>query len=163
MLLLKEATANTLYSCSWNTSGVAGVYSSQTNVWQIGHILGQLVATSNDTVRPAEIFRPAANWNINGAPAKGRTFLPLIWEYTNYSERLRSTVLESLYEKPAHRPTLWELKTRARDGYAAALAADDAARAVSIPVCSLLRTSISNFLSRGLLSFLNVTRHDCYP
>jgi hypothetical protein len=53
------------------------------------------------------MFQP--DFLINNSPAKGRTFGRLI-QNQPYSRLLRDTIWECLYEKPAHRPSLVDLK-----------------------------------------------------
>jgi hypothetical protein len=64
--------------------------------------------------------------NINGAPAKCGTFRSYLaapfWKNT-YSKALRDLIWECLYEIPAHRPTILELKARIRDSLKGALEA----------------------------------------
>jgi hypothetical protein len=72
---------------------------------------------------PREPFTP--RWNLNGEPAKGRTFgLPLRGQSPHYSRALTDLVQECLYEQPGHRPDLKELKTRVQNGWRAAFKAD---------------------------------------
>ncbi|KAH6669505.1 kinase-like domain-containing protein [Halenospora varia] len=92
-------------------------YGSHSHVWAIGLTMWQLATLSflfegNET--PS--FQFPNNRTIMGAPPKGPTFGEDLTPHDSYpySEGLKDTIFECLYENPSHRPTLIDLKSRIR-------------------------------------------------
>jgi hypothetical protein len=78
------------------------------------HCLTLLTHTKPDHTKP---FIPS--WQINSAAPKGRTYGANLQAYP-YSQTLKDLISSCLYEVPAHRPTLLELKAQVMEGWAAA-------------------------------------------
>jgi len=78
------------------------------------HCLTLLTHTKPDHTEP---FLPS--WSINSAPPKGRTYGANLQSYP-YSQALKDLIFSCLYEVPAHRPTLLELKAQVMEGWATA-------------------------------------------
>ncbi len=72
-------------------------------------------------VDPAKPFTP--NFDINGAPPKGRLFGVNLNAAPGYSATLKHLIQECLYENPKHRPSIKQLKGRVHAGILATLAA----------------------------------------
>ncbi|CZT46761.1 uncharacterized protein RSE6_07246 [Rhynchosporium secalis] len=85
---------------------VAGIYGSPTNVWGIGAII--LVCL--DANPPDHRFPFTPGYIINGKDPKGDTYGPAIEAELQYSDELRHMVLECLYERPADRCVLRDMK-----------------------------------------------------
>ncbi len=113
----------------WRETEVAGVYGSATNIWGIGAIMYQWVKTTSlslscpwdidswcacrlaclDENPPKHLYPFTPAYEISGGPAKGDTYGFDI-ESTDYSNTLKHMILECLYEKPAHRCKLEDMK-----------------------------------------------------
>lgn len=110
----------------WEGGGIAGQYSFRTNLWQIGANLYSLIICHPGTVEVdiSENFIPEEP--IMRKPAKGATYAHDLGAYIasdddavvdpdtghKYSKTLIDTCWELLYEVPAHRPSLLELRQR---------------------------------------------------
>lgn len=105
----------------WNTSSVAGLYTSKSNIWGVGAVMYHLITCQNGD--PVDITKPyIPEGKLFGEPSKGVTYGQDLETYiraaddapdSTYSVTLIHTVLEMLYEKPENRPSLFELKERA--------------------------------------------------
>ncbi|PVH77366.1 kinase-like protein [Cadophora sp. DSE1049] len=91
----------------WRETEIAGVYGSATNIWGIGAIMYQLACLDENPPKHLYPFTP--DYEINGEAAKGDTYGFDI-EASNYSNTLKHLILECLYEKPAHRCNLKDMK-----------------------------------------------------
>ncbi|PMD38033.1 kinase-like protein [Hyaloscypha variabilis F] len=106
----------------WKEGGVAGAYGSATNVWGVGCMMYQLLTLSQDPPDHRVPFLP--DFSLNGDAPQGLTYgvnLQMYGvnsgpPYERYSQDLIETIYECLYEQPAHRPTLIDLKTRILEG-----------------------------------------------
>lgn len=88
----------------------------------------QLLTLSNNPPDQTEPFVPG--FTLNGAPARGIAYGINLQTFSinqgqNYSQEIIELIYECLYEKPVHRPTLVELKTRVRNGIEACIAAGE--------------------------------------
>lgn len=101
----------------WETDGVSGVYTSS-NLFQIGLMMWQLVMLSTKSpIPPAKEYSPRND--IKGWVPLGKTYGQDMRD-APYSALLRKTIFECLYEKPALRPKLLDLKARVKMGWRAA-------------------------------------------
>ncbi|KAI9047470.1 hypothetical protein LZ554_008189 [Drepanopeziza brunnea f. sp. 'monogermtubi'] len=108
------------------TSPVCGRYGSCTNIWQVAAIMYEIGLCSADPnrpaadagVRPDQPYQLPAGRTIKGAPARGVLFGFDIDAMTYYSAFFRETLMECLYEVPAHRPSLLQLRATIEDGVA---------------------------------------------
>lgn len=91
----------------WKTSGVCGEYSYKTNIWQVGLTM-YLLATLQFSLDHTTPYLPAAP--LLEKPPGGRTYGQDL-EQAPYSRALIELILSCLFEKPALRPTLEDLKT----------------------------------------------------
>ncbi|PBP16585.1 hypothetical protein BUE80_DR012414 [Diplocarpon rosae] len=106
-----EQFSETWNASDWRSTGIAGEFSSATNVWGIGVIMYQLICLTKDPPKHLRPFKP--DYDINGAPAKGNAYGPEI-QIQDYSATIRDLIQECLYEKPAHRCSLMDMKTTIR-------------------------------------------------
>ncbi|KAJ5037194.1 uncharacterized protein L3040_007374 [Drepanopeziza brunnea f. sp. 'multigermtubi'] len=118
------------FTLRWNynnfmTSPVCGRYGSCTNIWQAAATMYEVglcadpnrpVATTG--VRADQPYQLPPGRTIKGAPALGVLFGFEIDAMTYYSAFFRETLMECLYEVPAHRPTLLQLRATIEDGIA---------------------------------------------
>lgn len=113
-----ESFAEAWDFADWDTSFV-GKWSEKSNIWQIATIMYALMLlNAYDYPTPSRPFIPP---NIGGAPPKGNSYgWQLSQTQDRYSEELVHLVWEMLYEVPAHRPGLAELKTRVEQGFRSA-------------------------------------------
>jgi serine/threonine protein kinase len=98
------------------------VYGSATNVWGIGCIMHNLVMLSEIGPDPTQPFTPRS---INDAAPKCRTF-GYDMQSAAYSNSLKDLIFECLYEVPAERPSIIELKERVGFGYDVAINSNEA-------------------------------------
>ncbi|KAH9216251.1 kinase-like domain-containing protein [Leptodontidium sp. 2 PMI_412] len=90
---------------NWRETEIAGVFGSATNIWGIGAII--LVCLDPDP--PNHLFPFTPDYLVNQAAAKGATYGPDI-QAQRYSDTIKHMILECLYEKPAHRCKLQDMK-----------------------------------------------------
>jgi hypothetical protein len=81
----------------------------------------QLAIMTTDPPNHTDPFIP--QFEINNAPAQGVTYGVDLHVYP-YSDSLLDLIQECLYERPAHRPGLIDLKQRVQAGMEAAILAD---------------------------------------
>lgn len=112
---------------------IAGNYSSKTNIWGMASIMFTLLIIEDRSPTESNILGANDPWGpflpgiINGAPALGPAWGWDLQNLTLYSVTLRNLVTECLYENPAHRPTLENLKRQVMAGLTAARLADPTA------------------------------------
>ncbi|KAG4434270.1 hypothetical protein IFR05_010260 [Cadophora sp. M221] len=90
---------------NWRETEIAGVFGSATNIWGIGAII--LVCL--DPEPPDHLFPFTPDYPVNQEAVKGVTYGPDI-QAQRYSDTLKHMILECLYEKPAHRCKLQDMK-----------------------------------------------------
>ncbi|CAL3973700.1 unnamed protein product [Diplocarpon coronariae] len=116
----------------WNyadyaASPVCGRYGTATNVWGIGVIMYEITClyqVNSQVPEAGDPFLPE-NFLINGDFARGPLFGTELQQLQSYSTALRDLIHECLYEDPAHRPSLLQLKNRIRAGVNACRAAGE--------------------------------------
>ncbi|KAL2060043.1 hypothetical protein VTL71DRAFT_9865 [Oculimacula yallundae] len=94
-------------SSDWDQTGIAGVYGPATNIWGIGIIMYQLACL--DSNPPSHMYPFTPDYEINGAPPKGDTYGQAIGA-EDYSDALKHMILECLYERPANRCLIKDMK-----------------------------------------------------
>ncbi|KAL2060033.1 hypothetical protein VTL71DRAFT_9855 [Oculimacula yallundae] len=122
------------FSPRWNyrdyaTSTVCGKYGPWTNIWQMGAIMYELACLDRGTPEVCYPFNPAspllaAPFTIRGVAAQGITYGTRL-RVTPYTNALKDAIHECLYEEPANRPTILELKARVLAGIDACRQAGD--------------------------------------
>ncbi|KAE9368345.1 kinase-like protein [Stipitochalara longipes BDJ] len=95
---------------NWNAGGVAGEYGTKTNVWGIGCIIYGLIALDQIAPDQKQPFLPT--WPLYAEPAKGITYGHKLNSFQPdlYSRKLTDLVQQCLYDVPAHRPNVLQLK-----------------------------------------------------
>ncbi|KAI6710476.1 hypothetical protein JHW43_006981 [Diplocarpon mali] len=106
-----EQFSETWNASDWRVTGIAGEFSTATNVWGLGAIMYQLICMKSDPPNHLTPFRP--DYDLNGSPARGNTYGPET-QIQNYSATLRDMIQECLYEMPALRCRLVDMKTTIR-------------------------------------------------
>ncbi|CAG8957863.1 hypothetical protein HYFRA_00000203 [Hymenoscyphus fraxineus] len=102
---------------NWYQTRIAGNYGPWTNLWSAALLVYKLMTleTGSGYSTQPPIFQP--DFLINGKPAKGPTYGKNLPAYDGlYSSELRDLMYECMYENPAHRPSIWEVKKRISEG-----------------------------------------------
>jgi hypothetical protein len=103
-----------------NIDPVAGMIIPETNIWPIGLMMYSLLTLVFDKEElmkdvTRQPFTPI--FPIDGTPPKGVTYGFHLSAYgDDYSKKLRDLILECLYEIPANRPNVLQLKERVKEG-----------------------------------------------